>query len=388
MPNDANGDDAIRVGVVVKVAVAVVVKVVVKVAVVVVVAVAVVARGFAMTDKLAPTGALARRETIRQLFEQWLADKLGWSVVSYRTDLQDFANFMRVGDAADALSALLEIAKRSPGEANAKLFEYRAEMLSRPTWSSTTKRAQGRPRDREGMAPATVNRRLCALRSVLRVLRTAGQTAWVPEVAGVKAKRYRDTRGAGDDGVRALLHLLKDELASSRTATRWQAHRDLAIVRLMAGMGLRKGSVLSLDMEHVDRRQKRLHVQLKGDRERVWKYLDNLTWSSVEAWLEVRGPNPGAVFCTLKSFGRMQQTAINRMLERRSKQAGIERARPHGLRHTAITRALDMGMNIVDVSRFADHAKIDTTMVYDDRRHREDTTVPSAISDYDKPTKK
>lgn len=340
-----------------------------------------------MTSNIVPTSHLARRETIRELFEQWLADKLGWSVISYRNDLVDFARFMKAADPAAALAELLELAKRSPGDANAKLFEYRAEMLTRPTWASTTQRDAGQPRVRTGMAPATINRRLCALRSVIKVLRTAGQTSWVPEVPGVKGKRYRDTRGAGDDGVRSLLHVIEADMASERRGTRWQAYRDMAMVRLMSGMALRKGSVLSIDIEHVDRRQKRLLVQLKGDRERSWKYLDKLTWSSIEAWLEVRGPNPGALFCTQKSYGRMQQTSINRMLERRSAQAGIERARPHGLRHTAITRALEMGMNIVDVSRFADHAKIDTTMVYDDRRHREDTTVPDAISDYDKPSK-
>jgi len=71
------------------------------------------------------TKALARRpsqlERIRDLFEQWLADKLKTSVASYRLDLEAFARFLEMDDAAAAFASLIKIAEVDHGRANAVL---------------------------------------------------------------------------------------------------------------------------------------------------------------------------------------------------------------------------------------------------------------------------
>src|SRR5262249_57201015 len=51
-----------------------------------------------------------------------------------------------------------------------------------------------------GLAPATVNRRLSALRSIVQLGRTFGMVTWSLEIDGVKTKAYRDTAGPGLPG--------------------------------------------------------------------------------------------------------------------------------------------------------------------------------------------
>jgi len=55
-----------------------------------------------------------------------------------------------------------------------------------------------------GLAPATVNRRLSALRSIVQLGRTFGMVTWSREIDGVKTKAYRDTAGPGLQGVTAV----------------------------------------------------------------------------------------------------------------------------------------------------------------------------------------
>jgi integrase len=51
------------------------------------------------------------------------------------------------------------------------------------------------------------------------------------------------------------------------------------------------------------------------------------------------------------------------------KTAGLVRVpRPHGLRHQAITRALDLGRDLRDVAKFSRHRDIRRPAVYDDCR--------------------
>ncbi len=239
------------------------------------------------------------------------------------------------------------------------------------------------------MAPATINRRLAAIRSFVKVLRIAGRTKWLPEIPGVKHKKYRDTSGVGDEAVQILIDHLEEQSGSDLLTDngRARALRDLVMVRLMANMALRKSSVITLDMANVDRRRKRLHCMLKGDdKERAWKLCDDLTWETLERWLAVRGNGKGPLCGSFHPGfmgARLDPASLNGILNTRAKEASLtERAKPHGFRHTAITRALQMGYSLRDVSRFADHVKIDTTMIYDDRRQEPSRSVAQGISDY------
>src|ERR1043166_7273214 len=103
------------------------------------------------------------------------------TIRAYRADLEDFNRFMGAENAVEALIAA------DAGTANEIAIRYRNELLNR------------------GLKPATVNRRIATLRSVVAFARTLGFCSWELAVRGVKAQPYRDTRGPGVDGVRKML---------------------------------------------------------------------------------------------------------------------------------------------------------------------------------------
>ena len=67
---------------------------------------------------------------------------------------------------------------------------------------------------------------------------------------------------------------------------------------------------------------------------------------------------------------RLTHLSIWRAVRRLGNLAGLALpARPHGLRHAATTRLLDLtGGDVRRVRRFARHAKLDTVAIYDDAR--------------------
>jgi integrase/recombinase XerC len=90
--------------------------------------------------------------------------------------------------------------------------------------------------------------------------------------------------------------------------------------------------------------------------------------------------DPGPLFLGLdRAHGghRLSDTSIYRIIRNLGKRAGL-RARPHGLRHTAITDALDMtGGEVKKVQRFSRHKNLQTLLLYDDARKDEGGKWPA-----------
>jgi ribonuclease I len=66
---------------------------------------------------------------------------------------------------------------------------------------------------------ATINRRLAALRSLVKLATTLGLVSWTLAVENLKAQAYRDTRGPSLDAYKALLVVAPAERGSARGPT-------------------------------------------------------------------------------------------------------------------------------------------------------------------------
>ena len=219
-----------------------------------------------------------------------------------------------------------------------------------------------------GLAPATVAQRLAAIRWALAVMYEAGIIDWTVMVRSPKVIAYRDTRGPDLNQVQALY--------AAADATRGvMGLRDAALVRALFVLGLRRGEVTDLSVDDWDREVPGLWVKGKGRDDRELVAAPSELAKRLEAYLAARAPAgpEQPLFATHgpRSSNRpLQGDAIRRVLSRLSLKAGLRKpVRPHGLRHAAITHALDvLGGDVRRVARFSRHRKVETVSLYDDRR--------------------
>lgn len=145
------------------------------------------------------------------------------------------------------------------------------------------------------LAPATVNKALAGLRGVLRVCWSLGlmdsdSYQRATDVKRVRAKRVLlRGRALEPRELRALV------AACRKNPSRATGMRDVAAIAVLYAGGLRRAEAVALDIEDYDRRSGALRVRHgKGDRERV-VYLGPGGNRAIDAWLEERGREPGAL---------------------------------------------------------------------------------------------
>lgn len=288
----------------------------------------------------------------------FLAGRRETTLRAYRQDLAAFAEFLQADSPAAAARELLA---GGPGRANGLALAYRAHLIDR------------------GRAAATVNRRLAALRSLVKLARVLGFVNWSLDVEGVRDEPLRDSRGPGRQGVRRLLM----QLAERRDA---KGARDGALVRLLFDLGLRRAEAVGLDVADLDLAGESggaVFVLGKGRTSRERLTLPGPTRRAVEAWLAFRGREPGPLFVRLdpgapvrpvapggrqQQLQRMTGAAVYKIVRSLGERAGV-RARPHGLRHAAITEALELtGGDVRAVQRFSRHKDVRVVQRYDDNR--------------------
>ena len=222
-----------------------------------------------------------------------------------------------------------------------------------------------------GLKPSTINLHLSALRGIMR-------QAWlkklIPLEEYVAVREVKCVRGSSLSRGRALSHTEIANLVCLSKDTETKAGlRDAALIALAVGCGLRRAEIQGLRLDQIDRRQNRILVFGKGQKER-WVFPPPFVWQFLSDWVAVRGtggsPN---VFVPILKGDRihterpMSQTAIYNMLRARSRKFGIESFTPHDLRRTFATRLLDSGVDINTVRLAMGHSSISTTQRYDKR---------------------
>jgi len=230
-----------------------------------------------------------------------------------------------------------------------------------------------------GHAPATVWRRVMSLRALIRAARNLGLLYWTIDTKAPRPKPLRDTAGPGYDGFAAML-----AAASARADAR--GVRDVALLRLLHDLALRASEALTLDTEHVDLRLRRVAVMGKGDLERTWLDLPLETADALAAWLAARGPGPVPLFTGRRGrdaddAGRLTYAGLYDIVARLAAAAGLARCTPHGLRHQAITAALDAtGGDVRTVQSFSRHASIQAVCRYDDERRNHAADIAQRVA--------
>ena len=106
--------------------------------------------------------------------------------------------------------------------------------------------------------------------------------------------------------------------------------------------------------------------------------------SALRAWIDERGDQHGALFINRdrakKGDGRLGDRSVRRLMKRLGSYCGVSTS-PHGLRHTAITEALDATSgDLRAVQRYSRHVDVRTLQIYDDSREDLGGKVASLVA--------
>jgi integrase/recombinase XerC len=215
-------------------------------------------------------------------------------------------------------------------------------------------------------ARSSIARKAAALRCYFAWMARTGVLASNPaSLLGAPAGRSRLPRVLD----RAeISHLLEPEVAPLKGTDDLGvavARRDLAVLELLYGCGLRVAELCGLDVSDLDFGSLTVTVLGKGSRQRVVP-MHRRCGASVEAWLQTARPAlctqdspPGAVFLNRRG-NRLGTRDVRRILDRLSPAP----AHPHALRHTFATHLLDGGADLRVVQELLGHASLSTTQVY------------------------
>ena len=198
---------------------------------------------------------------------------------------------------------------------------------------------------RRNLAPATVARRLAAVRSFIRF--TSG-AARVPEIALAPRRRRRLPDAPKLADVEAVIAAAHGDGPLDM--------RNEAILELTYSCGLRSAEVVGLRLGDVDFEQETVHVLGKGGKERVVP-LGERAAATVGAYLHQGRPSlargaEDALFISVR--GRALDTSVLRRLMRN----------PHRLRHAYATHLLEGGADLRTIQELLGHASLSTTQIY------------------------
>jgi site-specific recombinase XerD len=219
-------------------------------------------------------------------------------------------------------------------------------------------------------APATVNKKLSALRGVLKVAWRLSQMSAEDYTRAVDIESVTGSRlPAGRALTAGEIAALLDACVNDPTPA---GARDGAIIALLRAGGLRRAEVCSLDLADYSAAGSVLTIRGKRNKERELP-LSNGALDALADWLTVRGAEAGPLFPAIQKGGRvktaqrMTPQAINLMLAKRAALAGVADLSPHDLRRTFVSDLLDAGADISTVQKLAGHSNVQTTARYDRR---------------------
>jgi site-specific recombinase XerC len=166
------------------------------------------------------------------VFSMFFSCRRASTRATYLCCLRKLAHFLSTSGPEEALCLLIS---RDQNEAMASILCYKASLKE------------------QGLAPATVNLYLSAIRSAVKFAGILGLVTWRLKVRYEKVLPYRDTCGPGREGVRLMLAELEGD-------TRIKSFRDRAMLRLMYDLALRVREVTCIDVEDLDLGGKIAHL--------------------------------------------------------------------------------------------------------------------------------
>jgi integrase/recombinase XerC/integrase/recombinase XerD len=211
-------------------------------------------------------------------------------------------------------------------------------------------------------APATVARKLAAMRAFFRTMREHGHIAQNPaDLLPAPKKPSKLPRVLKPSEVAGLLDRIP-------AATPLEM-RDRAIFEVAYGCGLRAEELVNLDVAWIDFDAEHVRVEGKGSKTRVVP-AGEPALKAVARYLERARPalsagNAEPALFLSKSGRRLSTSDVRRRLRTWERHAAIQGGiSPHALRHSFATHLLEGGADLRAIQELLGHASVSTTQIY------------------------
>lgn len=214
----------------------------------------------------------------------------------------------------------------------------------------------------KGQAPATINRRLQALRKFYGL---AVEQGWAETNPAENVPLFDEcvstrSRSLTEDDVDRLLAAVQ-EGPSRQTA------RDLAVIQLLLGSGLKLGELTELRLSdvHLDASQPYLVVRdSSGDSDRR-VFLEDEVCDALQSYLLSRRAAPGVDhFCVNRDGNPLSTRSVQRLLRHYAQAAGLEALTTQALRYVYARRVYENSGDLKAVAKVLGHRHLATTIRY------------------------
>lgn len=214
--------------------------------------------------------------------------------------------------------------------------------------------------DQRGGKPASLARKLAAVRSFYRYLTRQGLVDRNP-VEGMRTPKQPKSlpRVLTKDDAGALMTFPAGHTMGTL--------RDRALLETLYSTGARVSELVALDLADIHAAEGLVRLEGKGRKERIVPIgdvaLDAIHRYRMSLPAHASSPASRALFCNQRG-GRLTSRSVARIVARYSSRLAGGAVSPHTLRHSFATHLLDEGADLRSIQEMLGHASLSTTQRY------------------------
>jgi integrase/recombinase XerD len=181
-----------------------------------------------------------------------------------------------------------------------------------------------------------------------------------------------------------------DQLEQSIDLSKWEGHRNRAIIEVLFSCGLRVSELVNLKLSNLYLDERFVRINGKGSKERLVPISPQAIkelgfWFADRQQMTIKPGEEDYVFLNRRG-AHLTRTMILIMIKRQAAEAGIMKTiSPHTLRHSFATALLEGGADLRAIQAMLGHESIGTTEIY---THIDTTTLRQEILEHHPRNKK
>ena len=213
-----------------------------------------------------------------------------------------------------------------------------------------------------GIGPRSQCRILSGVRSFFRFLQLDGYREDDPT-------ELLESPQIGDHLPEVLSTQEVDQLEESIDLSKWEGHRNRAIIEILFSCGLRVSELVNLKLSDLYIDEEFVRVLGKGSKERLVpiskKAIRELNyWFDDRKQMKIKPGEEDYVFLNRRG-AHLTRVMILIMIKQQAEMAGIQKTiSPHTLRHSFATALLEGGADLRVIQALLGHESIGTTEIY------------------------